>query len=65
MLRTPITPVKEIVREEVRAEVIEEEVVKLPRVQVPHNWEDRANNGYEHDFERVKEAFKIMSENVL
>ena len=58
-----ITPVKEVVREEVGVEVIEEEVAKLPRVQVPHDWEDRANNGYEHDFERVKEAFKIMSEN--
>ena len=56
-----VSPIKEVAREEV-SEIIEEEVGKLPRLQVPHDFEDRANNDYFHDFEKVKEAQKIMSE---
>ena len=31
-------------------------------MEVPHDFEDRANNDYEHDFEKTKEAEKILSE---
>ena len=52
------SPVKEDVREEIGEEVVE----KRPRVEVPHDFEDRANNDYEHDFEKTKEAEKLLSE---
>ena len=53
-----ITPEKEDVREE----VLEEVVVKRPLLKVPPDFEDRANNDYYHDFEKVKEAEKILAE---
>ena len=53
-----ITPVKEDVREE----VLEEAVEKRSLSEVPPDFEDRANNDYYHDFEKVKEAEKILAE---
>ena len=35
---------------------------KPPLVEVAHDFADRANNDYEHDFEKVQEAIKILSE---
>ena len=52
------SPVKEDIREEIGEEVVE----KRPRVEVPHDFEDRVNNDYEHDFEKTKEAEKLLSE---
>ena len=53
-----ITPAKEDVREEVLEEVVE----KQSFIEVPPDFEDRANNDYDHDFEKVKEAEKILAE---
>ena len=53
-----ITPEKEEVREEVLEEVVE----KRSLLKVPPDFEDRANNDYYHDFEKVKEAEKILAE---
>ena len=50
------------VKDDFREEVLDGAVEKPPRVQVPHDFEDRANNDYFHDFEKVKEAEKILRE---
>ena len=52
------SPEKETIREELFESVVE----KPPFLEVPHDFEDRANNDYEHDFEKTKEAEKILSE---
>ena len=52
------SPEKEAIREELFESVVE----KPPFLEVPHDFEDRANNDYEHDFEKTKEAEKILSE---
>ena len=52
------SPEKEAIREEVVLDVVE----KPPLVEVPHDFADRANNDYEHDFEKTKEAEKLLSE---
>ena len=49
-------------KDDFREEVLDGEVEKPPKVQVPHDFEDRANNDYFHDFEKVKEAEKILRE---
>ena len=65
---TPLltSPVKDDVREEVEAEVEEEgEKPPRPRREVPHDFEDRANNDLwdgDADLEKAKEAEKLMSE---
>ena len=48
--------------EAIREEVVEGAVEKPPLVEVPHDFADRANNDYEHDFEKTKEAEKLLSE---
>ena len=63
---TPLltSPVKDDVREEVEAEV-EEEVEKRPRLKVPEDYEDRANNDlwdWDAAQEKVKEAEKLLRE---
>ena len=50
------------VKDDVREEIVQEAVEKLPLVEVPHDFENRANNDYEHDFEKTKEAEKLLSE---
>ena len=58
------SPVKDDVREEVEVEV-EEEVEKRPRLKVPEDYEDRANNDlwdWDADQEKVKEAEKLLRE---
>ena len=45
-----------------KEDLFEEVVEKPPILEVPHDFEDRANNDYEHDFEKTKEAEKILSE---
>ena len=52
------SPEKEAIREEVVLDVVE----KPPLVEDPHDFADRANNDYEHDFEKTKEAEKLLSE---
>ena len=54
------SPEKEAIREEVVEDVVEKPSFKL--VEVPHDFEDRANNDYDHDFEKTKEAEKLLSE---
>ena len=49
-------------KDDFREEVLDGEVEKPPRVQVPYDFADRANNDYFHDFEKVKEAEKILRE---
>ena len=49
-------------KDDLREEVLDGAVEKPPRVQVPHDFADRANNDYSHDFEKVKEAEKILRE---
>ena len=49
-------------KEAIREEVVEGAVEKPPLVEVPHDFADRANNDYEHDFEKTKEAEKLLSE---
>ena len=49
-------------KDDIREEVLDGAVEKPPQVQVPHDFEDRANNDYFHDFEKVKEAEKILRE---
>ena len=60
------SPVKDDDREEVEAEVEEEgEKPPRPRREVPHDFEDRANNDLwdgDADLEKAKEAEKLMSE---
>ena len=63
---TPLetSPVKDDVREEVEAED-EEEVEKRPRLQVPEDYEDRANNDlwdWDANSKKVKEADKLLRE---
>ena len=56
--------VKDNVREETRPER-EEEVEERPRLEVPHDYEDRANNDlwdWDADQEKVKEAEKLLRE---
>ena len=50
------------VKDDVREEVVQEAVEKLPLVEVPHDFANRANSDYEHDFEKTKEAEKLLSE---
>ena len=55
---------KDDVREEVEAED-EEEVEKRPRLQVPEDYEDRANNDlwdWDANWVKVKEADKLLRE---
>ena len=52
------SPEKEAIKEDLFEGVVE----KPPFLEVPHDFEDRANNDYEHDFEKTKEAEKILSE---
>ena len=52
------SPVKDNFREEIDEEVVE----KRPRVDVPCDFEDRSNSDYEHDFEKTKEAEKLLRE---
>ena len=52
------SPEKEAIREDLFEGVVE----KPPFLEVPHDFEDRANNDYEHDFEKTKEAEKLLSE---
>ena len=47
-------------KDNVREELGEDVVEKQPLLEVPHDFADRANNDYEHDFERVQEAVKIL-----
>ena len=54
----PPSPEKETIREEVVEDVVE----KPSLVEDPHDFEDRANNDYEHDFEKTEEAEKLLSE---
>ena len=58
------SPVKDNVREDVGEEVVEEhpQVVVPPDqlVWVPPDFEDRANNDYDYDLEKVDEAVKIL-----
>ena len=49
-------------KDDLREEVLDGAVEKPPQVQVPHDFEDRANNDYFHYFEKVKEAEKILRE---
>ena len=71
------SPEKEAIREEVDEGVVEkpplvEERAQVPQrqllrehralIEVPHDFADRANNDYEHDFEKTKEAEKLLSE---
>ena len=49
-------------KEAIREEVVEGVVEKQPLVEVPHDFADRANNDYEHDVEKTKEAEKLLSE---
>ena len=49
-------------KDDLREEVLDGAVEKPPQVQVPHDFADRANNDYFHDFEKVKEAEKILRE---
>ena len=61
---TPLetSPVKDDVREETETEP-EEEVEKRPRVEVPEDYEDRANNDlwdWDANQEKVKEAEKLL-----
>ena len=56
------SPVKDDVREETETEP-EEEVEKRPRVEVPEDYEDRANNDlwdWDANQEKVKEAEKLL-----
>ena len=48
-------------KEAIREELAEGEVEKPPLLEVPHDFADRANNDYEHDFEKTKEAEKLLS----
>ena len=52
------SPEKEAIKEDLFEGVVE----KPPFLEVPHDFEDRVNNDYEHDFEKTKEAEKILSE---
>ena len=52
------SPEKEAIREDLFEGVVEKPLF----LKVPHDFEDRANNDYEHDFEKTKEAEKILSE---
>ena len=71
------SPEKEAIREELAEGEVEkpplmEERAQVPQrqqlhehralVEVPHDFADRANNDYEHDFEKTKEAEKLLSE---
>ena len=61
---TPLetSPVRDDIREEVEAE---EEVEKRPRLQVPEDYEDRANNDlwdWDANSKKVKEADKLLRE---
>ena len=63
---TPLhtSPVKDDVREETEAEP-EEEVGKRPRMEVPDDYEDRANNDlwdWDANQEKVEEAEKLLRE---
>ena len=63
---TPLqtSPVKDDVREEIEAEV-EEEVEKRLRLEVPEDYEDRANNDlwdWDANQEKVEEAEKLLRE---
>ena len=49
-------------KEAIREEVVDGAVEKPPLMEVPHDFADRANNDYEHDFEKTKEAEKLLSE---
>ena len=53
-LESPLAPSPE--KEAIREELFESVVEKPPFLEVPHDFEDRANNDYEHDFEKTKEA---------
>ena len=72
-----LSPEKEAIREEVdegevekpplveeRAQVPQRQLLREHRalIEVPHDFADRANNDYEHDFEKTKEAEKLLSE---
>ena len=59
-LESPLAPSPE--KEAIREELFEGVVEKPPFLEVPHDFEDRANNDYEHDFEKTKQAEKILSE---
>ena len=49
--------------DDVREEVSEEEVVeKRHLIAVPPDFEDRANNDYDHDLEKVDKVVKILGE---
>ena len=52
------SPEKEAIKEDLFEGVVE----KPPFLEVPHDFGDRANNDYEHDFEKTKQAEKILSE---
>ena len=71
------SPEKEAIREEPaggevekpplveeRAQVPQRQLLREHRalIEVPHDFADRANNDYEHDFEKTKEAEKLLSE---
>ena len=60
LLCEPLAPSPE--KEAIREDLFEGVVEKPPFLEVPHDFEDRANNDYEHDFEKTKEAEKILSE---
>ena len=49
-------------KDDIREEVLDGAVEKPPQVQVPHDFADCANNDYFHDFEKVREAEKILRE---
>ena len=49
-------------KDDIREEVVESEVERPPLVEIPHDFADRANNDYSHDFEKVNEAEKILRE---
>ena len=51
------SPEKEAIMEDLFEGVVEKPFF----LEVPHYFEDRANNDYEHDFEKTKEAEKILS----
>ena len=52
------SPVKDNAREDVVEEVVEEH----PQEVVPPDFEDRANNDYYHDLEKVDKVVKILGE---
>ena len=49
-------------KDDIREELVEDVVEKPPLVEVAHDFADCANNDFEHDFEKVQEAIKILSE---